>query len=150
MTLLVPFDGSDLAEAALERATQFGEAFDKEVVVLVVVPTDEAYVRERGLVDEREEFDPELFSLELRDQAQATAPEATFRSERATDPEDEPYASTTMNIVRIIRQVAGETDADVVFIGSENAARVTQPLTSVGAPLSSDPHYDVHIVRHAD
>ena len=149
MTLLVPFDGSDLAEAALHRATQFGEAFDQEVVVLVVVPTDEAYVRERGLVGEREEFDPELFSLELRDQALEIAPEATFRSERSKDPEDEPYASTTMNIVRTIRQVAGETDAEIVFIGSENAARVSQPLTSVGAPLSTDLHYDVHIVRHA-
>ena len=150
MTLLVPFDGSELAEAALDRAEQFGEAFDQDVVVLVVVPTDDAYVRERGLVGEDEEFDPELFALKLRDQAAKVAPEATFRSERATDPEDEPYASTTMNVVRVIRQIAGELDADIVFIGSENAARVSQPLSSVGAPLSSDPHYDVHIVRHAD
>ena len=150
MTLLVPFDGSELSEAALHRATQFGEAFDQEVVVLVVVPTDEGYVRERGLVDEGEAYDPELFSLELRDEAEKIAPEATFRSERATDPEDEPYASTTMNIVRTIRQVAGELDAEIVFVGSENAASVSQPLTSVGAPVSNDPRYDVHIVRHPD
>lgn len=150
MTLLVPFDGSDLAEAALRRATEFGDAFDKEVVVLVVVPTDDAYARERGLIEEGEAFDPDLFALELRDQAREIAPDATFRSERSTDPEDEPYASTTMNIVRIIRQVAGELDADIVFVGSENAARVSKPLTSVGAPVSSDPRYDVHIVRHAD
>jgi nucleotide-binding universal stress UspA family protein len=150
MTLLVPFDGSDLAEAALRRAKQFGEAFDQEVIVLVVVPTDESYVRERGMIDESEEFDPELFSLELRDHALEVAPEATFRSEHSTDPEDEPYASTTMNIVRTIRQVAGETDTEIVFIGSENAARVSQPLMSVGAPVSNDPRYDVHIVRHPD
>lgn len=150
MTLLVPYDGSELSEAALGRATQFGEAFDQEVVVLAVVPTDEEYVRERGLVDEGEAYDPELFALELRDEAEKIAPEATFRSERATDPEDEPYASTTMNIVRTIRQVAGELDAEIVFLGSENAASVSQPLSSVGAPVSNDPRYDVHIVRHPD
>lgn len=150
MTLLVPYDGSELAEAALHRATQFGEAFDQEVVVLVVVPTDEDYVRERGLVDEGEEYDSELFALELRDEAEKIAPEATFRSERATDPEDEPYASTTMNIVRTIRQVAGDLDAEIVFLGSENAASVSQPLSSIGAPISNDPRYDVHIVRHPD
>ncbi|QLD90242.1 universal stress protein [Natronomonas salina] len=150
MTLLVPYDGSELSEAALQRATQFGEAFDQEVVVLVVVPTDEDYVRERGLVDEGEEYDSELFALELRDEAEKIAPDATFRSERATDPEDEPYASTTMNIVRTIRQVAGELDAEIVFLGSENAASVSQPLSSIGAPVSNDPRYDVHIVRHPD
>lgn len=150
MTLLVPYDGSELAEAALHRATQFGEAFDQEVVVLVVVPMDEDYVRERGLVDEDEEYDSELFALELRDEAEKIAPEATFRSERATDPEDQPYASTTMNIVRTIRQVAGELDAEIVFLGSEHAASVSQPLSSVGAPVSNDPRYDVHIVRHPD
>lgn len=150
MTLLVPYDGSELAEAALHRATQFGEAFDQEVVVLVVVPMDEDYVRERGLVDEDEEYDSELFALELRDEAEKIAPETTFRSERATDPEDQPYASTTMNIVRTIRQVAGELDAEIVFLGSEHAASVSQPLSSVGAPVSNDPRYDVHIVRHPD
>jgi hypothetical protein len=55
-----------------------------------------------------------------------------------------------MNVVRTIRQVAGELDADIVFIGSENAASVSQPLTSVGAPVSNDPRFDVHVVRHAD
>ncbi len=148
MTLLVPFDGSELAEVALKRATEFGEAFDKEVVVLTVVPSDPGFAVERGWIDEDDEFEPELVSLELRDQAQATAPDATFRSERPSNPENEPYASSTMNIVRTIRQVAGEIDADIVFIGSENAASVSQPLTSIGAPVSTDPRYDVHIVRH--
>jgi hypothetical protein len=36
-----------------------------------------------------------------------------------------------------------------VFIGSENAGRVSTPVCSVGAPVSEDPRYDVHIVRHA-
>ncbi|MES3517531.1 MAG: universal stress protein [Natronomonas sp.] len=150
MTLLVPFDGSELAEAALRRAQEFGEVFDMEVVVLAAVPLDEAFAVERGWTDDPASFDPELFALELRDQALNIAPQATFRSETPEDPQDEPFSSTTMNIVRTIRQVAGETDAEIVFIGSENAASFSQPLTSIGANVSNDPRYDVHIVRHPD
>jgi nucleotide-binding universal stress UspA family protein len=150
MTLLVPFDGADLSEAALRRATEFGEMLEQDVLVLAVVPTDEAYARKRGWIEEGEPFEPELFALELRDRAADIAPEATFRIEQPTDPEDEPFASSTMNIVRTIRRVAGEVDADILFIGSENAGRVSQPLTSIGANVSNDPRYDVHIVRHPD
>jgi nucleotide-binding universal stress UspA family protein len=150
MTLLVPFDGSSLSEAALRRATEFGEVLEQDVLVLVAVPTDDEYAREQGWIEDGEEFEPELFALELRDRANEIAPEATFRSERPTDPEDEPFASTTMNIVRTIRRVANDVDADIVFLGSENAGRVSQPLTSIGANVSNDPRYDVHIVRHAE
>ncbi|WP_332897165.1 universal stress protein [Haladaptatus sp. CMSO5] len=148
MVLLVPFDGSPLAETALQRAAAFGEAFEKDVVALVVVPDDETYAEERGWTD-GDGFDAEAFTENLRERVESLAPEATFRVEEASDPEDEPYSSVTMNIVRTVRKVAAEVDADIVFIGSENAGRVSQPLTSVGAPVSADPQYDVHIVRHA-
>lgn len=150
MTLLVPFDGSPLAGAALERAGEFGDVLDQEVVVLAAVPDDEMYARERGWIGEHEPFEPKLFALELRDQAASIAPNATFRSEQPTDPTDESFSSATMNIVRTIRTVAAELEADIVFIGSENAGRVARPLTSVGAPVSNDPRYDVHIVRHTE
>lgn len=150
MTLLVPFDGSDLSVVALERAVEFGNALDHEVVVLAVVPTEAEYAREQGWVDEADEWEPELFALELRDDAADIAPDAAFRTEQSSDPADEPYASARLNVVRTIRQVAGDIDADIVFLGSENAASVSQPLSSVGAPVSTDPRYDVHIVRHAD
>lgn len=150
MTLLVPFDGSDLSVAALERAKEFGDALGHEVVVLAVVPLEAEYAAEQGWVDEESEWEPEMFALELRDAAADIAPEATFRTEQSSDPEDEPYASARLNVVRTIRQVAGEINADIVFVGSENAASVSHPLSSVGAPVSSDPRYDVHIVRHVD
>jgi hypothetical protein len=57
-------------------------------------------------------------------------------------------ASVTTDVVRTIRSVAQEVGATIVFIGSENAGRVSTPVTSVGAPVSADPRYDVHIVRH--
>mgnify|MGYP003836178145 CR=1 FL=1 len=40
MTILVPFDGSDLAEAALIRATQFGNLFDEDVLAVSVIPKE--------------------------------------------------------------------------------------------------------------
>jgi hypothetical protein len=46
--------------------------------------------------------------------------------------------------------VANEEDATMLFLGSENAGRVTSPLSSVGSPLSEDAAYDIHIVRQAD
>lgn len=145
MPLLVPFDGSALSEAALERAVEFGECLDRGVVVLAVVPQERQYLEDRW-----GEAEPETVIDRLRTRAHDLVPEATFRVERPSDPEDEPFADATMNVVRAIREVASEIDADIIFVGSENAGRVSTPVTSVGAPVSEDPRYDVHIVRHAD
>ena len=49
MVLVVPFDGSALAEAALDRAAQFSETFDAELLAVTVIPNgNAAYARERG------------------------------------------------------------------------------------------------------
>jgi nucleotide-binding universal stress UspA family protein len=149
MTYLVPFDGSDLAVAALERATEFASAMDEPVVVLAVVPEGEPeFAAERGWTDEDESYDPVAIADRLRSQVESTAPGATVRCEHPGDVSA--IASVTTDVVRTIRRVAEEVEATVVFIGSENAGRVSTPVTSVGAPISEDPRYDVHIVRHVD
>jgi nucleotide-binding universal stress UspA family protein len=148
MTLLVPFDGSDLARAALERAVEFGEFTGEAVLVLSVVPDDADYAREVGWVDAGEEFVPELVAGDLERRARRTAPDATFRS--AVVGSDDAGVPVTTDVARTIRETAAEVDASVVFVGSENAGRVATPLSSVGKPVSEDPRYDVHIVRHAD
>jgi len=147
MPLLVPFEGSDLASAALERAAKFGDFRDEEVMVLSVVPEDEDYAREMGWIAEREEFVPDLIAAEFERRARRIAPDATFRAEMS----ETVGASTsaTTDIVRTIREVAAEVDASIVFIGSENAGRVATPVSSVGKPVSEDLRYDVHIVRHS-
>lgn len=147
MTYLVPFDGSPLAEAALARATEFATVMDEDVLALSVVPVDERdFAVERGWIDELAEYDADAIVARLREQVATVAPHAAFRCER---PEDiSSVASITIDVVRTIREVAREVDADVVFIGSENAGRVSSPVSSVGAPVSEDPRYDVHIVRH--
>ncbi|MEF8852290.1 MAG: universal stress protein [Haloarculaceae archaeon] len=149
MTYLVPFDGSPLAEAALSRAAEFAAVMDEEVLALSVVPVDERdFAVERGWIDEPAEYDADAIIERLRAQVADVAPEADFRCERPADVSS--IASVTTDVVRTVRNVANEVDATVVFIGSENAGRVSTPVSSVGAPVSEDPRYDVHIVRHAD
>jgi nucleotide-binding universal stress UspA family protein len=149
VTYLVPFDGSPLAEAALARATEFAALTDADVLVLSVVPVDERdFAVECGWIDEPGEYDADAIVAALREQAADIAPDATFRCERPEDVSS--VASVTTDVVRTIREVAREVDAEIIFIGSENAGRVSSPVSSVGAPVSEDPRYDVHIVRHAD
>ncbi|WP_339104456.1 universal stress protein [Haloterrigena salinisoli] len=145
MTLLVPFDGSKLARKALEKAATFGDMLDEEVVVLTVIPDDADYARDRGWITEGEPFDPEAIESGIERRASDVAPEATFRTERVSS--DEPTATSTNNVVRAIRRVAGEIGASVVFIGSENAGSVIAPQSSVGSPVANDQRYDVYVVR---
>lgn len=148
MTLLVPFDGSDLSTAALDRAREFGEFTGEEVVALAVIPPDVEFARDRGWLAPDETFDAKLICTRLRHQQEDVAPDATFRCEETADTD---YRATiTTDITRTIRQVAADIEASIIFIGSENAGRVSTPLTSVGNPISEDPRYDIHIVRHAD
>ncbi|MDG5776738.1 universal stress protein [Haloarculaceae archaeon H-GB2-1] len=149
MTLLVPYDGTDLSKAALERASEFASFMDADVVALTVVPDDESWFAvDQGWLGEDEPFDLDAICDRLREEVHAVAPSATFRCETTEDVSEK--ATIEMDVVRTIRNVADEVDAEIVFIGSENAGRVTTPVTSVGAPVSEDPRYDVHIVRHVD
>ena len=145
MVLLVPFDGSELATAALRRATEFAELTDEPLVVLSVLTDDERFARERGWVGADEPYDPDAIAERLEAAVREVAPDATFRHERPSDAGE--MATTTMDVARTIREVAREVDASVVFVGSENAGRVSTPISSVGSPVSEDPDYDVHIVR---
>ena len=145
--LLVPFDGSALAATALDRAREFGAALDEGVLVLVVVPDDASFARERGWIGSVESFDPERVGEELAADIEDVAPESEVRVEAVEGTSS--LASTETDISRTIRQVAHEMGVSVVFVGSENAGRVTAPPESVGTPVAEDPDYDVYIVRHA-
>jgi len=147
MTLLVPFDGSDLSKAALERATEFSEFSGEDVIVLTVIPEEPEYALERNWLDANDPFDPAVIADRLREEIAEIAPDADYRYEI---PENiSSMASITTDVIRTVRKVAHEVSASIVFIGSENAGRVSSPVFSVGAPVSEDPQYDVHIVRHA-
>ncbi|MFB6142053.1 MAG: universal stress protein [Halorientalis sp.] len=148
MTLLVPYDGSALSKTALRRAAEFADYRDEEVLALTVVPEDEEFARERGWVAAGEPVDIEAICDRLEAEVHDVAPDATVVCRRPETSES--YAATLVDdVTRTIRETAADVDASIVFIGSENAGRVSTPVTSVGDPVSEDPRYDVHIVRHA-
>lgn len=146
MTLLVPFDGSPLAETALERAARFGDLTNEEVLAVTVVPETASYARDRGWLDPDEQFDPDRIADRFERRVGLLAPEARFE---AVTPDDVEGSTVTMDVIRTIRKTARDEDASVLFVGSDNVGRVTGPLASVGDPIAADQRYDVHIVRHS-
>ena len=105
-----------------------------------VLPTDEDLAAEYGLV-EGDTYDPVDAAQRLRTRVENIAADAEFRTESV-----DAYAGKG-RIATEIREVARELDADVVFVGSDNAGRVVQPVTSVGGAVASGTDYDVFIVR---
>ncbi|MFB6280525.1 MAG: universal stress protein [Haloferacaceae archaeon] len=142
MTYAVTFDDSPLAREALRRAGRIGAATGHEVVALSVVPRDPSYAAERGWTGEGE-FSPEAAAAALETAAREVVADATFRHETVGPRPAPGYVAGRL------RSMARDADADVVFVGSENAGRVASPLTSVGDAVESDPAYDVFLVRHA-
>jgi len=143
MTLVVPYDGSELSKTALIRASQFDTVFDQGVVAVSVVPrNNSSYARARGWISPDEQFDREVVVSHLRDSVDEIAPDATFT-----------HLSVGRNapagtIANKIRQFAREQNASIVFIGSENAGRMVGSL-SVGSSVSAEQSYDTMIISHA-
>jgi nucleotide-binding universal stress UspA family protein len=79
-TLVFPFDGSDIAEAALVRATEFGNAFEEDVLAVSVIPKGNTdYAREHGWIGQDEEFDLESVVSTLHEQVTDSCPSTGFR-----------------------------------------------------------------------
>jgi nucleotide-binding universal stress UspA family protein len=157
VTYLVPFDGSELSVGALAKARIHAIALDEappdvrkhvlrekplDVVVVSVVPNSARYAREKGWIDDGEEFRVRDVVERLHEQVTDFDPSAEFTFERVDG-----YAPPGAISSRI-KRVAEDVDPDMVFIGSENAGRIVTPITSVAADVSSDRDYDVCIVRH--
>ncbi len=143
MTFVVPFDGSELAEAALVRAGEYGRALDEDVTAITVVPERTRYARAKGWIDEDDSLDVETLVRSLRDQVQTLAPDASFEYERIR--EFPPEAQIAEHIERLARS----HDPSVVFLGSDNVGRVVTPMTSVGVHVADEDDYDVFIVRQS-
>lgn len=143
MTLLVPFDGSKLAEAALVRASKFGNVFEEDVLAVSVIPKgNKGYARERGWIEQDEDFDMEAVVSTLHKQVTDICPSADFRH-KVVDRHAPPGT-----IAKRLRKVAKKEDSSMVFIGSENAGRLVTSLSSVGGTMAANETYDVVIVRH--
>jgi len=148
MTLLVPYDGSALSKTALSRAQTFAEYTDDDLLALVVIPDEPGYAHRHGWLEPEDAFDVGVVERKLTQDVRDVAPDADVRAEFVEN--TEPTADTTTVVVRTIKEVAGDVGARVVFVGSQNAGKVTRPLASVGGTVADDARYDVHIVRHPD
>jgi nucleotide-binding universal stress UspA family protein len=142
MTLIVPFDGSELAAAALVRATEFGSVFEEDVLAVSVIPKgDTEYAREHDWIGQDEEFDLESVVSTLHEQVTELCPSANFRHKLI-----DRYAPPG-SIAKRLRKVANDENASMVFIGSENAGRLVSVVGSVGGIVATDNSYDVVIIR---
>ncbi|MBV0902689.1 universal stress protein [Haloarcula salina] len=142
MTLVVPFDGSELAEAALVRATEFGTVFEEGVLAVTVIPRGNAeYARERDWLGSDESFDMEAVVGTVHEQVTDLCPSADFRHKVV-----DRYAPAG-TIAKRVRNVAETVDASMVFIGSDNAGHLVSTVSSVGRSIAIDDQYDVVIVR---
>jgi nucleotide-binding universal stress UspA family protein len=142
MTLVVPFDGSELAEAALVRATEFGVAFEEGVLAVSVIPRGKIrYARELDWIGPNDEFDLQAVVTELHEAVTDLCPSADFRHEVIG------RHARSGAIAKSLRAVARKEDASMVFIGSENAGHLVRSVSSVGRTVAADDAYDVVIVR---
>jgi nucleotide-binding universal stress UspA family protein len=148
MTLLVPYDGSALSKTALSRGQTFAEYTGDDLLALVVIPDEPGYAHRHGWLEPEDTFDVGVVERKLTQEIGDVAPAADVRA--AFVENTEPTADTTTVVVRTIKEVAGGVGARIVFVGSQNAGKVTRPLASIGGTVADDARYDVHIVRHPD
>lgn len=143
MTFVVPFDGSDLAEAALVRASEFSTVLDERVLAVSAIPKNNAgYAREHGWLEEGEPFEIQSVVGRLHEQVTELAPESDYRHVVVGR-----FASSGA-ISNRLSKVAREEDASMVFIGSQNAGRLVTGISSVGGAVASSETYDVVIIRN--
>lgn len=137
MVFLVPYDGSDLAKRALDRAAAFAK--DDAIVALTVVPSGRYYAEMKGWADPTTPVEEIQSRLEV--EVHEIAPDAECEFVRT---ESRPPAA---KIAKIIRRQAAAHDASVVFLGSDHAGRRMSPVSSIGPSVISDASYDVYIAR---
>lgn len=144
MKFFVPYDGSTLANAALERAAVLGEGVGADIVVATIVPKDRDYALERGWIADGEEFDGDRIEAVLREEITEIAPDADFRCNIVRS-----YVSAG-NIATRLRDIAMEIEADAVFLGSENVGSIAAPVSSIGSNVATRVPYDIYLVQSRD
>jgi len=138
MVFLVPFDGSPLADAALDRAVTYAEALGTDVVAVSLIPTGSDYAQRRRRVDPTEDFAAETAASDLRRKIEEATDDAELHYEDVS-------AYSANDLSETIRQVARDVDASVVFLGSADTDDIVVPI----AELDEADAYDVHIVRQS-
>ena len=136
MVFLVPYDGSQLASRALDRAVEYGVALDREVVAVSYVPTGNSYAERRRWVDPHEDFAVDSATKDLRRKIEEATDDTELRYDNVSAHSPEGGFSEE------VRQTARDVDATVVFVGSAGDERIVVPFDEI-----VDEAYDIHVVR---
>lgn len=140
MVFLVPYDGSRVAHAALDRAVTHGEALDEEVVAVSFVPTGAEYAQRRKWIEPSEDFavDAARETLQRKIDEATDDAERTYEESSASAPHD--------GVTEDIRQVADDVGASVLFVGTSDDGEGDELNTPFGS-IAPNGEYDVHLVR---
>jgi len=138
MVFLVPYDGSSVSDAALDRAVEHGEAFEEEVVAVSLIPTGTEYAERRKWIEPGEDFAAESARTELRRKISETTDDV----ERTYD--DSGATGVGNGAAEHLRRVARDVDASVLFVGTTGDG--DRPTTPFGS-IAGSGEYDVHLVR---
>lgn len=143
MSLVVPFDDTALSQAALVRACQFDTVLNEGVTAVTVIPAQNTeYARQRGWIGRDEPFDGDAILRKLQQSVEDLAPHAEF--EYITVDRWAPPGTISTRL----RKFARDSDASIVFIGSDNAGHLTRSL-SVGSTVTNGHGYDTMIISNA-
>lgn len=138
MVFLVPYDGSSVSEAALDRAVEHGKALETEVVAVTFVPTGSEYAERRKWIQPAEEFAIESARNELKRKIEETMDE----SERNYL---DSGATVENGVGDQIRRVANEVDANAVYVGAVDDEE--QEYRTPFGEITTNETYDLHLVR---
>ncbi|WP_179213658.1 universal stress protein [Halorubrum vacuolatum] len=143
-TYFVPFDGSPLSRTALRRAGELA-ADETAVLAFIVVPHgNTSWARERDLLEPGEQYDADAIIEAAETAVSSIAPKATFEHAFVGK------RSVSGRIAGVIRRRAAEADADIVFLGSENAGHIVTSVADVAPSVAATGSYDVYIARRSD
>ncbi|MFC7076692.1 universal stress protein [Haloarcula halophila] len=141
MGIFVPYDGSALSSAALERAHELARATDEELTIATVVPDDHRIALENGWITEDEPFAVGTIMERLRSRVAGITPTADYRIEHVGG------HPTSGAIARRLRDIARDVDADLVVMGSENIASSATPADMVSGRVAARLDLDLYIVQ---
>ena len=141
MRFVVPFDGSELAETVPGRASEFSDVPDERVVAVAVIPEGTPTRPGNGTGSARRR--PQTWTRR-GDGPRASPPNRAVANVRRLAVNR--YAPTGK--IRNELSVARDEHASMLVVGSEDAGRIVNAVTSVGGSVSSRVAFGLVIVRN--
>ncbi|MBX0296300.1 universal stress protein [Haloarcula nitratireducens] len=144
MTIFVPYDGTTVSSAALERAQSLAYSLDEALVVSTVVPRDRENALDHQWITADETFDAKAIVSRFEARVASLAPTAEFH------PIVLAGRAQSGSIARRLRDVARENGATLVVVGSDNIGRFVRPVNTVGGRVAARLDTDLYVVQETE